>query len=311
VLTNGKSGQRSAVFTSTLSNVEGVAGSSPCTAHPVHGPPTARPTEESLITGHAPNHPTREIVEIRPALATTSATVVSHDGRQACERDGGRSTSGSLTSRWLGSIQFDHDDRSWPMRKYVSAKTERDALRKAKALSRLRDDGLPPPSDRVTVEHLVRAWYDEELRSRVAETTADNCRSVFEHQVLPVLGRRSMSKLNLSDVNRIRRVISCAHMPVLLCASSPERTVGKEDREAPRGPSDRLGPVQGDTFAESPPTGSSRFRRSRLACVSHCSSAVGQELSSSPVSARTRCCWHPRRGQRCRTWRLSTRLRAR
>jgi integrase len=72
-----------------------------------------------------------------------------------------------------------------------------------KALSRLHDDGLPPPSDRATVEVLVRAWYDEELRTRVARTTADNYRSVFEHHVLPVLGRKSIAKLTLSDVNRL------------------------------------------------------------------------------------------------------------
>jgi hypothetical protein len=53
----------------------------------------------------------------------------------------------STDGRWLGSIQFGHDGRGRPIRKYVSAKTEREALRKLKALSRLHDDGLPPPSD--------------------------------------------------------------------------------------------------------------------------------------------------------------------
>ena|SRR5271170_80257 len=57
--------------------------------------------------------------------------------------------------RWLGSIQFGHDDRGRPIRKYVSANTEREALRKLRALSRLRDDGLPPPSDRTKFGDLL------------------------------------------------------------------------------------------------------------------------------------------------------------
>lgn len=76
--------------------------------------------------------------------------------------------------RWLGSIHFGYDDRGGPIRRYVSAKTERESLRKLRVLSRLRDDGLPPRSDRATVESLARAWYDEELRTRVARTTADS-----------------------------------------------------------------------------------------------------------------------------------------
>lgn len=55
----------------------------------------------------------------------------------------------------------------------------------------------------MTVEELVRAWYDEELRTRVVRTTADNYRSIFEHHILPPLGRKTVAGLTLSDVNRL------------------------------------------------------------------------------------------------------------
>jgi hypothetical protein len=41
----------------------------------------------------------------------------------------------SADGRWLGSIHFGHDARGRPIRKYVSAKTDRETLRKMKALS--------------------------------------------------------------------------------------------------------------------------------------------------------------------------------
>ena len=104
---------------------------------------------------------------------------------------------------WVGCVHFGYDDRGRRVRMYVSAKTKEDTLRKLRALSRDRDDGMPAPAGRTTVEELVRSWYDEELRTRVVGTTADNYRSVFEHHLLPVLGRKAVASLTLSDVNRL------------------------------------------------------------------------------------------------------------
>jgi integrase len=134
----------------------------------------------------------------------------SHSARPLCRDMAGRrlNREGSVYQRasdgfWIGYVHFGYDDRGRRVRKYVSAKTKDDALRKLRALSRDRDDGMPAPAGRTTVEELLRAWFDEELRSRVVRTTADNYRSVFEHHVLPALGRKPVASLTLSDVNRL------------------------------------------------------------------------------------------------------------
>lgn len=115
---------------------------------------------------------------------------------------------GSLYQRasdgiWVGYVHFGYDERGRRVRRYVSAKTKEAALRKLRTLSRHRDDGMPVPAARITVEELVRAWHDEELRTRVVRTTADNYRSIFEHHILPPLGRRTVAGLTFSDVNRL------------------------------------------------------------------------------------------------------------
>jgi len=77
---------------------QGVAGSSPAPAH-----------RGALITGHAPSHWTREIVENRRISATTAATVVSTMAGKRANGEGTLLPGVPLTVGGLGSIHFGHD----------------------------------------------------------------------------------------------------------------------------------------------------------------------------------------------------------
>lgn len=105
--------------------------------------------------------------------------------------------------RWIGVVHFGRDPSGRPIRRSVSARTRADAARRLAVLVRQRDEGLPPPDNRLTVKDLLIRWYDEELRAQVAMSTADNYRSIFTHHIIPVLGHRSVGSLSLSDVNRL------------------------------------------------------------------------------------------------------------
>lgn len=102
---------------------------------------------------------------------------------------------------WVGAVHFGYDERGRPIRKYVSAKSHAETLRRLEGVRRQRDEGLPPPDTRLTVKELLRSWHEEELRHRVARSTADNYRSVFEQHVIPALGRKKVAMLSLVDVN--------------------------------------------------------------------------------------------------------------
>jgi integrase len=115
---------------------------------------------------------------------------------------------GSLYQRktsglWEGSVIFGADEQGRPIRRTVAAKSRVEARRRLNELLRLRDQGLPPPDARLTVEGLLGAWHDEELRHRVVRSTSDNYRSVYVNHITPILGRKVVAKLSLVDVNRL------------------------------------------------------------------------------------------------------------
>lgn len=105
--------------------------------------------------------------------------------------------------RWMGVVHFGYDAAGRPVRRYVSARTHVEAVRRLKELTATRDAGRRPPDSRLTLVQLLRDWHDEELPTRVVRSTADNYRSVYRHHVVPMLGTRTVAKLSLADVNRL------------------------------------------------------------------------------------------------------------
>jgi hypothetical protein len=68
---------------------------------------------------------------------------------------------GSLYQRtssglWEGSVIFGHDEQGRPIRRTVASKSRAEARRKLNELMRLRDEGLPAPDARLTIEGALR-----------------------------------------------------------------------------------------------------------------------------------------------------------
>jgi integrase len=105
--------------------------------------------------------------------------------------------------RWCASVSLGYDENGKAVRKTVTAKTRAEVLKKLKAMQRQLDDGLPLPDQSMTVAQLLDRWYEDVLRHQVAESAALGYRSVAIHHIIPTLGRKKVSALTTSDVDRL------------------------------------------------------------------------------------------------------------
>lgn len=105
--------------------------------------------------------------------------------------------------RWYGVITL-KDDAGGPVRrKYLSAKTRSEVVRKLKALQRQIDEGLTTSDESVTVEILINRWRDDVLRHQVSANTVDNYMRVAIHHIIPTLGTKRLAQLTTNDVDRL------------------------------------------------------------------------------------------------------------
>lgn len=105
--------------------------------------------------------------------------------------------------RWLGVVFVGYGSNGRPVRKTVSGKTRGQVVEKLKTLQRHLDDGLPMPNTRLTVSALLTRWHDDVLRHHVSKSAADNYKSVADHHIVPMLGRKTLQGLTVADVNRL------------------------------------------------------------------------------------------------------------
>ncbi len=105
--------------------------------------------------------------------------------------------------RWIGAVTV--ADTGWgaTSRKTVSSTTRNGALRKLRELQCQLDDGLSPPDASMTVAQLLERWHADVLRHQVARTASDNYKSVADHHIVPVLGRKKLKELTPGDVDRL------------------------------------------------------------------------------------------------------------
>jgi hypothetical protein len=87
-------------------------------------------------------------------------------------------------------------------RRWVPAGTRRsDAERVLSDLIRRKYDGEPAPTEKLTVgEYLTKRWLPIQ-KSKVRASTYDSYRRNIDLHVLPALGRRSLDKLTVEDVD--------------------------------------------------------------------------------------------------------------
>ena len=109
----------------------------------------------------------------------------------------------STDNRWYGSLVIGQDLRGRSIRKTVSAKTRMEVQQKLKALQKDIDDGLPAADATMSVKVLFDRWYEDVLRHQVAQSAAENYRSVANHHIVPTLGRKKVVQLKTAEIDRL------------------------------------------------------------------------------------------------------------
>jgi integrase len=109
----------------------------------------------------------------------------------------------SSDGRWLGVLSLGYGPDGRPLRKTVSAKTRGEVAKKLKELQRHQDDGIPLPDATLTVAQLFNSWYEDVLRHQVAPSASSNYKRIYNHHILPTLGRKKVANLSAADVDRL------------------------------------------------------------------------------------------------------------
>ena len=105
--------------------------------------------------------------------------------------------------RWLGVAHVGYDEAGRPLRRYVSAKTRSEVVRKLKGLRRTIDDGLLLRDDGVKLDELFERWFNDVMRHQIASSTFSNYRTVVRMHILPTLGAKKLTELTVSDVDKL------------------------------------------------------------------------------------------------------------
>lgn len=104
---------------------------------------------------------------------------------------------------WMGVAHVGYDPQGKPLRKYVSAKTRTEVVRKLKDLRRRIDDGLLLKDDDVKLAELFERWFNDVMRHQIAPSTFSNYQTVARMHILPRLGNKRLVELNVNDVDRL------------------------------------------------------------------------------------------------------------
>ena len=105
--------------------------------------------------------------------------------------------------RWMGVAHLGYDEAGKQLRRYVSAKTRTEVVRKLKQLRRKFDDGLLLKADGVKVAELIERWFNDAMRHQIAPSTFANYQTVVRMHILPSIGTKRLVDLTVSDVDRL------------------------------------------------------------------------------------------------------------
>jgi integrase len=105
--------------------------------------------------------------------------------------------------RWFGAVVLGYDEAGRPRRKTVSARTKEEARQKLRDLQRALEDGRVLTTGEETVAQLFERWDRDVLSTQVRPLARENYRSVADHHIVPVLGKKKVSKLTVADVQNL------------------------------------------------------------------------------------------------------------
>ena len=104
-------------------------------------------------------------------------------------------------ARWRGVASLGYGPDGRRVRKKVSGHTKADVLRKLRDLRAKLDSGTPVPDDRLTVVAFLDRWVARSLPGKVSEKTLDSYADTVRLHLAPSLGRKSLRKLTVGDVD--------------------------------------------------------------------------------------------------------------
>jgi integrase len=103
----------------------------------------------------------------------------------------------------MGVAHLGYSPAGKPIRKYVAAKNRTEVVKKLKKIRRDFDDGLLIKDANVTLIELFERWFEDIMRHQIAPSTFSNYQTVVRMHVLPVLGRKKLVELTVSDVDKL------------------------------------------------------------------------------------------------------------
>jgi integrase len=86
--------------------------------------------------------------------------------------------------------------------KFVYSKTQQEARRKLTALLKARDDGLPIPGERQTVEQYLTAWL-KVIETRLRPRSYRRYQDDVSLHIIPTLGKVSLTKLTAQQIEAL------------------------------------------------------------------------------------------------------------
>lgn len=104
---------------------------------------------------------------------------------------------------WMGVAHIGYDDYGKPLRKYVSSKRRPEVVKQLKELRRKIDDGQLLKEDGVALSELFDRWFNDVMRHQIAPSTFSNYQTVVRMHILPILGRKKLAELTVSDVDKL------------------------------------------------------------------------------------------------------------
>jgi integrase len=104
---------------------------------------------------------------------------------------------------WMGVAHIGYDSSGKPLRKYVSSKKRPEVVKQLKELRRKIDDHQLLKEDGVNVSELFERWFNDVMRHQIAPSTFSNYQTVVRMHILPILGRKKLADLTVSDVDKL------------------------------------------------------------------------------------------------------------
>lgn len=118
-------------------------------------------------------------------------------------RGHGEGTIRQKGARWEARITEGYDESGKQVRRSFYAPTRAEAQAKLMQAQRRQEEGRPQPDERRTVSGFLEEWLRDVMKPKVRYSTHKRWAGIVEHHIDPKLGRIRLTKLTVTDVQRL------------------------------------------------------------------------------------------------------------